>query len=468
MRGKRFAPAIAAFVLASWCAVSAADWPTFGADPARSGSIGGNAKISTSSVARLHRLWSTKLGDVADSAPIYLSAVHAGGKARPMLFVTAKDGTTYGVDADNGSIVWHFETHGPGITTSTPAADQDGRLIYVPGVDGFVHKLDAASGKERGGGFPVRITRMPGTEKDASSLNLANGYLYAATSGYFGDAPPYDGHVVAIRLSDGSAHVFNSLCSNVRTLPGPGTCRNSDSGIWSRGGVVVDPDPSMNGRIYAATGNGAFDANIGGDNYGDSVVALSADALHLFGYYTPSNYAELDSNDLDLGSTSPAMLPREPHSRTPLMAVQGGKDQILVLLDRRRLGGVGGELQRIDIGSELFAAPAVWSDGGRAWVFLGLPSGVRAYRLNTDSQGKSRLSPAWNANAGQSEEGTSPVVTNGAIFYASSGAVYALDARTGHQLWKSAIGDVHWQSPVVVNDRVYVADQDGRLTAFGL
>ncbi len=34
----------------------------------------------------------------------------------------------------------------------------------------------------------------------------------------------------------------------------------------------------MNGRVYAATGNGDFDANqSGGVNYGDSVVALSAD-----------------------------------------------------------------------------------------------------------------------------------------------------------------------------------------------
>jgi hypothetical protein len=78
---------------------------------------------------------------------------------------------------------------------------------------------------------------MPNTEKDASPLNVAGGYLYAVTSGYFGDAPPYDGHVVAVRRSDGTTHVFNSLCSNVRTLPTPKSCPSNLSGIWARAGA---------------------------------------------------------------------------------------------------------------------------------------------------------------------------------------------------------------------------------------
>src|SRR5918912_1376049 len=51
--------------------------------------------------------------------------------------------------------------------------------------------------------------------------------------------------------------------------------------------------------------------------------ALSADGMHLLGSFTPSDYNYLQANDIDLGSTAPALLPREPHSRTPLMAVQG-------------------------------------------------------------------------------------------------------------------------------------------------
>ena len=53
--------------------------------------------------------------------------------------------------------------------------------------------------------------------------------------------------------------------------------------------------------------------------------------------------------------------------------------------------------------------------------------------------------------------------------------VFALDPLTGHQLWNStdasaggSIGGIHWQSPIVVNGRLYCADQDGHLTAYGL
>jgi len=222
----------------------------------------------------------------------------------------------------------------------------------------------------------------------------------------------------------------------------------------------------MNGRVYAATGNGRFDASSGGRNYGDSIVALDRDGSAIADYYTPATYAQLDSGDTDLGSTSPAMLPRQSRSRTPLLAVMGGKDGVLRLLDRRHLGGVGHEVQRIDAGEDLFATPAVWNDGGTAWVFLGLAQGVHAYRLETDARGASRLVSAWSASAGQSREGTTPAVSNGVLFYAASGTLYALDARSGRKLWTGSIGDVHWQSPIVAAGRVYCADEDGKLNAF--
>lgn len=439
----------------------AADWPTFGANAARTGSVAGDSAISRGNVTKLHRRWQTALGNVADSAPIYV---------RGMLYATANDGTTYGIDARSGKIVWHFSTHGPNITTATPVADSSGRWIFAGGVDGFVHKLSAASGSEmHSGGFPVRITRMPDSEKDASSLNLANGYLYAATSGYFGDAPPYDGHVIAIRLSDGVAGVFDSLCSRHHVLPTHDSCAQSDSGIWARGGVVVDPDPSMHGRIYATTGNGRFDANSGGDDYGDSVLALDQDASRLEDYYTPSDFANLENGDTDLGSSSPALLPRESNSHTPLLAVQGGKDATLHLLNREHLGHVGGELQQVDIGAELFSAPAVWRDSQhRTWIFLGLPNSVRAFRLETGARGKSRLVPAWAENAGQTAEGTSPIVSNGIVFVAMNGALVALDAQTGGKLWSGGIGSTHWQSPIAVNGWLYCLDEDAHLTAFSL
>ena len=454
---------------------AAADWPVFGHEPARSGAVYDDRSITASNVARLRFRWRTKLGDVADSTPIFISHVNIHGKQRSLLFQTAKNGTNYGIDARTGEILWRFVTHGPNITTSTPAADPSGRWIYAPGVDGFVHKIDAASGAEiREHGFPVRITLMPESEKDASPMNVANGYLYAVTSGYFGDAPPYDGHVVSIRLDDGATHVFNTLCSEVRSLPTASSCSRNGSGIWARAGAVVDSDPAMHGRVYVTTGNGDFNAHSGGHDYGDSVLALTADGASLLDYYTPESYDELQSGDTDMGSTAPALLPREAHSRTPLMLVQGGKDEILRLLDRAHLPGLGGELQRIDIGAALYSAPAVWQDPSRrTWVLLGLANGLRAYRLQTDAHGTSRLLHIWDASAGESPEGSSPIVAGGVVFVATNGAIHAIDARGGHELWNSArtqhsIAGIHWQSPVLVNGWLYCADEDGYLTAYAI
>lgn len=458
-------------------AVLGADWPTFNFDAARSGYDRADRSLSTSNVGKLHRRWQIALGDVADSTPIFLSNVRLGGKPTSMLFQTATDGTTYGIVAGSGKIVWRFATHGPKITMSTPAFAAGGHALYVPGVDGFVHELDPASGTEhRGEGFPLRITTMPDTEKDASPLNVANGYLYAVTSGYLGDAPPYDGHLVTVRLRDGATHVFNSLCSNDRSLPTPTSCPSNLSGIWARAGAVVDPDPSLHGRVYVATGNGNFNASSGGHDYGDSIIALSRDGSTIQGFFTPSDYAALESGDTDLGSTAPALLPREAHSRTPLLAVQGGKDAFLRLLDRTHLGGVGGELQRVDLGDRQFSAPAVWNDGKATRIIVGLPNFLKAYRLDTDPHGTSRLVSGWSAHLREgTPEGTSPVVLNGIVFVASSGALLAFDAHTGRALWSSAnaaaggsIGDIHWQSPIAVNGAVYCSDQNGHLTAYEL
>lgn len=367
------APLVTGLLVAVSHPAFATNWPLFGFDTARSGFNSDERTLTVNNVHRLRKRWQVSLGAVADSTPILLEHVRVGRAEMPMLFQTRLDGVTLGIEAATGKIVWRFRTHGSTVTDSTPAADPSGTSIYVPGIDGLVHKLSAATGREeRAPGFPVRITLLPSTEKDASPLNVANGYLYAVTSGYNGDATPYGGHVVAVDLSTGKRTIFNSLCSKYRKLVKAHTCPQQRSGIWGRGGVVVDPDSSMEGRIYAATGNGQFDAVHGGVNYGDTLLSLSADLSSLAGSYTPTNYKQLQDGDTDLGSSSPGILPDQATSQTPYMIVEGGKDAILKLLNRAALPGVGGELQLIDLPGGLFSAPAVWTDASNnAWIFLG-------------------------------------------------------------------------------------------------
>ncbi len=176
------------------------------------------------------------------------------------------------------------------------------------------------------------MTADPRREKIGGALNLSGRYVIAVTGGYYGDAPVYQGHVALIdRRSGRVAHVWNSLCSNRhRLIRPPSSCPASDSAIWARAGAVVEPG---SGRLLVATGNGPLN---GSTDWGDSVLELSSDARHLLQSWTPTDQARLNAGDLDLGSTAPALLPPSGGRR---LAVQGGKDGHLYLLDLARLNG---------------------------------------------------------------------------------------------------------------------------------
>ena len=260
--------------------------------------------------------------------------------------------------------------------------------------------------------------------------------MSAATGGYIGDAPPYQGHVVTLRTSNGRAvHVWNSLCSNRHALISPPTCGASDSAIWGRSGAVVDP---VSGDLLVATGNGPWN---GSTNWGDSTLVLSPDASRLLRHWSPTNVDELEQTDSDLGSTAPALVGRD-------YAVQGGKDAKLRLLAWRRLPGTnavkGGELQTVPTAGGLFSAPAVWRG---KWVFVATEGALDAWVLRG-----ARLQKAWSASGG-----TSPVVAGGLLYVAGGGNLRILAPTTGHEVASLELGDVHWQSPIVADGRVAVA-----------
>ena len=66
------------------------------------------------------------------------------------------------------------------------------------------------------------------------------------------------------------------------------------------------------GQIYVSTGNGTFDANTGGPDYGDSFVKLDPSTLGVLDFFTPFNQAMLSDEDLDLGSGALMLLPDQP------------------------------------------------------------------------------------------------------------------------------------------------------------
>ncbi len=455
------------------------DWTTFGFNAARSGVNPGETAITPATVERLHVLWRVALPGVVDSSPILLHGLSLpDGSTRDVLYAETRDGRLLALDAASGKVLWSRQPVGPHITHSSPLADPARQIIYAYGLDGYLHRYHATTGEEIvGDGWPVQITRMRDTEKESSALNAAGGHIYVVTSGYIGDAPPYQGHLVTISSADATTHVFNSLCSNLPHLLTVGDCAAQRSGIWARAGTVVDP---VTGNVFLATGNGPYSGQPGGPNWGDSVLELSPDGSRLLDSYTPATYQQLDENDTDLGSTAPALLPKITGSKTPYLLVQGGKDGVLRLLNRQNLSGkgqpghTGGEIQTLpSAGCSVFTQPAVWTDpaNGAVWVFVAGVCGTAGYQVLTDTAGVTRLHLAWRINY----VATTPVIAGGMLFAATDGSIAALDPHTGRQLWASdqggvggTIGPIHWQSPIVVGGRLYCADDKGHLFAYGL
>ena len=467
------------------------DWLQFGGDPQHSANDALETTISASNVGKLAKVFQVSLGAVADGAPAYLSNVATASGTRDLLFLVTKSGQLLARDAHTGAAVWSAQ-HGAGsckinngrtacYTTSSPAVDPARAHVYAYGLDGKVHKHAVADGAEvTTGGWPEVTTVKDFDEKSSTPVTIATAksghtYLYLGNGGYPGDRGDYQGHVTTVDLASGAQNVFNTLCSNqtAHFLEKPGTpdCGSVQSAVWARSGVVYD---AATDHIYGATGNGNYN---GTTDWGDTVFALHSDGTGANGKpldaYTPTNFQQLDNDDADLGSTAPALLPVPAGSKVAHLAVQSGKDGKLRLIDLDDLSGkggpghTGGELQLLGVpqGSEVLTSIAVSVIGGVTWAFVANDKGLSGLRLSVDSTGKPTLAKGW-ANTASGDGGSSPVVANGVLFYATSGNLRAISPTTGKQLWSGAIGGVHWESPIVDNGVVYVTDEAKNLTAF--
>lgn len=438
--------ALAAALLAAVGGRAAAnpeDWPTFGWNVERSSAPTVSMGITAEELGSLVRQ-QVALDGTVDSSAIYLAGVRVEGARRDVFFVTTTYGKTIAIDADTGAVLWEFTPPDYArlagttrITTATPVADPDRRFLYAAAPDGMVRKLAVADGRVV---WSTSVTRLPEREKIASPLGFFHGRVIAATDGYIGDDPPYQGHVALIDAANGALlHVWNSLCSDRRALIDPSSCPASDSGIWGRGGVVVD---AATGDLYLATGNGPWN---GETNWGDSLIELDRDATRILGNYTPADTEELNDDDLDLGSSSPVLVGRG-------LVAQGGKDGWIRLLDWGAMAGAaphrGGAIDRVRIpgGGRLFTAPVVLREGASTWLFAADNEGTAAWTLD----GR-RLVARWRNDFA----GTSPVVVDGLLFvYDPRGGLRVYEPESGRLVATLVCGAGHWNSPIVADGRI--------------
>ena len=481
--------------------------------------------ISNVNVNTFGKLFSRTVDGQIYAQPLYVPNLSVAGQIRNVVYVATQNDTVYAFDADDpnaSSPLWHvnFGTPVPStdvapdcadITpqvgiTSTPVIDTNSSTIYVVAKtkntsdDSYhfkIHALDLITGTEKFGGPTEIAAQVPGTGVDnvggtvifdslqqfnRPGLLLLNGIVYVA----FGSAcetPPWHGWIIGYGASTlQQVAVLNT------------TPNGSDGGIWGGGqGLLAD---SVN-NIYAMTGNGTFDPTPGGD-YGDSILKIStASGLSIVDYFTPTNQADLDAADLDLGSGGPMALPGAN------LIVGSGKDGIVRVLDTTNLGQfsatTNNNIQNFQgtTGFVFMGAPIYWNSpnhGPNIYIWSGNDF-LKAYQLvngkfvTTPVSQSTVLEAAGYSNsvplslsANGNQAGTGIVWAAGALSSNANqqtvaGVLRAFDATDlTNELWDSrqnaARDDVgnyaKFSPPTIANGKVYLATFSNQMGVYGL
>src|SRR5437762_9676478 len=292
------------------------------------------------------RLFTRAVDGQIYAQPLYVANLLIGTSYQNVVYIATEHDSVYAFNADGKTMspIWKRNFLGTNITTlpkasnglispeigitGTPVIDPSSKTLYVVAttVESGVakHKLHALglrTGTEKYGG-PVTISGGYGGVTFAASRHLQRPALLLVNGnviicfGSHGDALPYQGWMFAYNANGGTLHRTGVLS----TAPSS----NGAAAIWNSGG---GPAADTKNNIFVVTGNGNFDLNTGGASAGNSFLklTLSNGAFHILDFYTPSNQATLNTQDLDLGSGGPMIAPTQSGAAVPSLILWGGK-----------------------------------------------------------------------------------------------------------------------------------------------
>jgi hypothetical protein len=244
------------------------------------------------------------------------------------------------------------------------------------------------------------------------------------------------------------------------------------------------PVVDATGNLYYASGNGDWN---GVTSFGDSVMKFgtTGGTLSVLDYFTPDNYATLQTSDLDLGSSGPLLIPG-----TNLL-VHGGKDSVLYVLNTASLGHEqAGNNQIVQhfttTGSEIHGGPVFWNrttaPGPTLYIW---PDNIRlqAYQFNgatfnTIPTSQSSVVAAFGRSGGVLGLSANGSTAGSGIVWSSmpntqdadhgvvQGVLRAFDANNlSIELWNSQLTGSRdamglwpkYSPPTIANGRVYMA-----------
>lgn len=382
--------------------------------------------------------------------------------------IATENDSIYGLDVATGHVLWrtNLGTPVPGSSlpcgdidpvgiTSTPVIDPSAGIVYVVGMielSGNTMQYDLAAISLSSGTIlyqePITVSGLdPQHHIQRGALSLLSRFVYIPFGGRFGDCTPYHGWLVGARASGGGSYFAFQ------------TSQDDGGGLWQPAGASAD----RMGNIYVTSGNTFCPSPCTSNDGGENVFRLASNTqqsimcpisgcvftLKEADYFVPSNYATLDANDLDLGSTGPLLV-------NGGLIFQVGKAGDGYLLHASALGGVGGQAY------EAHVCPGLTDDatfGGDAYtdpyIYVPCDDGVVALTLNSSAPS---FSFAWHGPTVQGAD--SPIVDGGLVwsYDHSGGTIYALNPTTGAVEYSDSIGPgEHFTTPAAGDGAVIVA-----------
>jgi len=474
--------------------------------------------------ATFGKLFSCLVDGYVFAQPLWMAKVLIGGTPHNVVFVATENDSLYAFDADGPGCksVWstpkvslipvgetvaapadlqNDDALGPAVgITGTPVIDPASQTIYLVALSKNsttsaiiqrLHAIDITTGRERpsspvviaasvnGIGYDNSngtITFAAKMQKQRPALLLLNGVIYVSFAGFL-DVDFYHGWLMGYDASTlNLVTVFNDTIDGGR------------GGIWMSGG---GPAADSQGNIYLLTGNGDFNADTGGRNYGDTFLKLgSSGGLSVSDWFTPFDQSNLNANDLDLGGGGAVILLDQPSGPVPHLVLGGGKAGTLYVLNRDSLGhfkptGDSQIVQSFSIGTNgIFATALFWQNTLYATAD-GTPLSAYPFSPVTD---QFQTSPSSVSNQTFGYPGTTPALsaagTANAVLWAfrrtsatTPGVLHAYDpANLKTEFWNSSQASggrdlpgnaVRFFSLAVANGKIYVGTQS-ELDVYGL
>ena len=306
--------------------------------------------------AQFGKLADFTVDGIVMAQPLYVANLDVAGKGtHNVVIVVTEHDSVYAFDADGitSDPLWQKTYVDPanGIATApdnfggrttlggeigitgTPVIDPaTGTMYFVTMIqrngvsEQWLRAIDVRSGADVGPGSVKIAASVPGDgvassngqiafdatiQNQRAGLVLSGGTVYVAW-GSFSDFGLYHGWLMAYDTKTlTQLAVFNPTTQHQAVDAASGPADHGGGGSFWMGGAAPSLDAA--GNVYLIAADGSFNADQGGQNYGDTVLklAFTGSSFQVVDWFTPSNQACVDEADIEIGSGGVAILPDE-------------------------------------------------------------------------------------------------------------------------------------------------------------